>query len=124
MALSYIGKFKQSAGQLIAESKGDKRLYEEFRKNVPEGAIVSVFMDVHDPNEKSLGQLAKVHKQIRELAAFTGNTFDEMKKEVKRKAGFAIGEWYSSFEYHSKDEINLAIQAATEIGEIVGCYVG
>lgn len=123
MAGTFIGRFIQKSGQLTAETVRDKHLHEQFRKTIPEGAVVEIFMDIADPNEKTLSQLAKVHKQIRELAGFTGNTFSEMKIQVKEKAGLCIRGTCRSFTDCSVDELNLAIQAAKEIGEFVGCYV-
>lgn len=124
MTGSFTGKFIKKEGVLRAANIRDITLYELFGRGLPEGVEVEVYMNVVDPNEKSLSQLAKVHKQIRILAESTGDTFQDMKRSVKEKAGLCIDGTCKSFEGCSSAELSLAIQAATEIGEFVGCYVG
>lgn len=72
----------------------------------------------------SLGQLAKIHAMIRDLSMYTGMTFGAMKLEVKKKAGLVLPAFgkptVRSFGTCSYDELGLAVQAAIEIGELVG----
>jgi hypothetical protein len=54
---------------------------------------------------------------IRELAAESGHTFDEMQTLVKMKAGLCWEDHCKSFGDCSSEELNLAIQAVIEIGD-------
>lgn len=123
MIRSYLGRFIQENGQLVPKTVKDRLNHNNFRRGIPEGSEVEIFMDIADPNEKTNGQLAKIKKQIRELANFTGNTFDEMQNDVKNAAGLCVNGTCRSFADCSVDEVGLAIQAAKKIGEFVGCYV-
>jgi len=77
-------------------------------------------------------QLAKVHALIRELAHCTGNEFEDVKLEVKRKAGLTVKskdsegkliEYVKSFADCSKEQLSMAIEACILIGEEVGCIL-
>ena len=108
-------------GILQFKSNLEKKTYEEFISNLPEGSQADIFISTDASGKSTNNQLAKVHKSIRDLAAFTGATFEEMKVEVKRKAGLYSGPAsFKSFADCSKEEINLAIQAAIEIGDFTG----
>ena len=90
-------------------------------------AMFEVIKDDH-----SLVQLAKVHALIRELAHCTGNDFEDVKLEVKRKAGLTVkskdGEGKSielvkSFADCSKEQLSMAIQTCIDIGAEFGCIL-
>jgi hypothetical protein len=123
MAGTFIGRFKWEKGRMVGERVEDERGFNEFKSTIPEGHIVQMFMEISDPNEKSLSQLAKIHAMTRQLAIHNGETFAAMKIEVKQKAGMCINNTCKSFSDYTTDELNLAIKAAAEIGEFVGCYV-
>jgi predicted DNA-binding antitoxin AbrB/MazE fold protein len=83
-------------------------------------------------DDHSLVQLAKVHALIRELAHCTGNEFEDVKLEVKRKAGLTVKakdsegkplEYVKSFADCSKEQLSMAIEACILIGEDVGCIL-
>ena len=61
---------------------------------------------------------------IREIANELGYTFEEVKLQVKRKSGLCFMknnvEHCKSFAKCDKEELNLAIQAAIEIGDFAG----
>jgi hypothetical protein len=120
---TFIGRFNWDRGRFVGEGVKDERHFEMFKSTIPEGHIVQMYMEIVDPNEKSLSQLAKIHTMIRQLAIHAGETFDEMKKNVKDKAGLAINGNYRSFTDCTTDELNLAIRAAVEIGEFIECFV-
>jgi hypothetical protein len=71
-------------------------------------------------SDHSYAQLSKVHKLIRELAGYTGMSFDEIKDEVKKRAGLYTDTALKSFADCSKDELSLAIQSCIEIGDDIG----
>lgn len=102
----------------IVNELGQARL-REFVKTLEEGQELSVTYEVVN-STGSYGQLAKVHKCIRELAGFTGDTFEDMKLQVKIRSGLCTGNDCKSFADCSTDELSLAIQAAIEIGDLVG----
>lgn len=90
-----------------------------FVKSLEEGEVVDVTYEVVTDN-KSYAQLSKVHKCIREIASFTGMTVEEVKTQVKLRSGLCSGTDCKSFADCSKEEISLAIQAALEIGDLIG----
>lgn len=122
----YHGQLVKHEGKLEHFSSGSAAKYKEFLASLEEGQVVDHFMDAN-VDTGTLPQLAKIHKCIRELAKDTGNTFEDMKLEVKQKAGLCIkkeigGDMYmvcKSFSKCSKDELGLAIQALIELGDMI-----
>jgi hypothetical protein len=90
-----------------------------FVKYLDEGQVVSLTYEVITA-DKSYAQLSKLMKCIREVATYTGDTFESVKHEVKLRSGLCIDGQCRSFADCSKDEMSLAIQAIIEIGDIVG----
>jgi len=90
-----------------------------FIKGLQEGETVMVTYEVQTADH-SYAQLSKLHKCIRELASFTGDTFEDMKLQVKLRAGLCTDTNCKSFSECSKEELSMAIQASLEIGELVG----
>jgi hypothetical protein len=123
----FTSTFRKKDKKLILSKIGEKAKYEAFVENLPEGAVVDVYMEINT-NSGSLAQLAKVHKCIRVLANDLGYNFEDMKMLVKDKAGLVTkrtveGKQYmdwKSFGNCSKEDLNLAIQACIEIGDHVG----
>jgi len=120
--------FIKKDGQLIPASEGDAAKFKLYAMSVKEGDSVEVYMSLLQNNDKTLGQLAKVHALVRELSNFTGHTFDEMKAEIKERAGLYVitgtrpsDRQYKSFAECSKDEISRAIETCIEIGHMLGC---
>lgn len=83
-------------------------------------------------SDHSLVQLAKVHALIRELSHCTGNEFEDVKLEVKRKAGLTVRskdsqgnpiELVKSFADCSKDQLSMAIESCIQIGTEFGCIL-
>lgn len=120
-------QFIKKDGQLVPASAQDTTRLQLFSMSIKEGEKLDVFLSVSSPADKSLGQLAKVHAMIREIARETGHTFDEIKDEVKRKAGLYLvtgtrseDKEFKSFAECSKDELSKAIESCLEIGYILG----
>lgn len=127
MNINFFGRLKKENGELIYINPKDNILYGEFKKNLPEGAIIELYVEeVHD--DANLAQLAKVHAMIRELANFTGDTPANMKLIVKEKSGLCLSRNLEGKEYFlcksfgdaSKEELSSAIQVCIEIGEKIG----
>ena len=113
---------KDFGGVYVGVNKAvGKHHYEVFHDE--DGARVEVFIGVQD-GKGSNPQLARVHAMIREIASELGYTFEEVKLQVKRKAGLCFVknnvEHCKSFAKCDKEELNLAIQAAMEIGDFSG----
>lgn len=123
-----IVKFIKKDGQLVPASESDAGKLKLFTMSLKEGVDVEVYLSMTNNVDKTAGQLAKVHALIRELAAFTGHTFEEMKDEIKRKAGLFVitgtrssDKQLKSFGECSKEEISAAIESCIEVGHMLGC---
>ena len=90
-----------------------------FVKGLQDGDTVLITYEVQTADH-SYAQLSKLHKCIRELANYTGDTFEDMKLQVKLRAGLCTDTNCKSFSECSKEELSMAIQATMEIGELVG----
>jgi hypothetical protein len=124
------GKLIKKKGRLEFASLALSKQFELFVSKVEEGQIVEFFYEAtHD--DGTLPQLAKLHVIIKHLSTHTGETVENMKLLVKDKAGLCISREVAGKEYFlaksfgdcSRDELSLAIQAAMEIGELVGFIV-
>lgn len=119
--------FEKKNGVVVSSSEKDELLYRSFLKDLPEGKKVEVYLSVVESEEASLGKKARIHAMIRNLASFTGESFDETKKMVKIKAGLYRVSGKSrdeiellSFGKCSDEQLALAIQTCFEMGLIVG----
>jgi hypothetical protein len=90
-----------------------------FIKGLEEGETVVITYEVQT-SDASYAQMSKVHKHIRELANYTGDSFEDMKLQVKLRAGLCNNSDCKSFADCSKEELAMAIQASIEIGDLVG----
>jgi hypothetical protein len=110
-------------GKLHFPIKAFETKYNKFLKEMPDGVRIELFIGVQD-GKGSNPQLARVHAMIREIANEIGHTFEEVKLQVKRKAGLCFVknnvEHCKSFGKCDKEELNLAIQACLEIGDFSG----
>jgi len=110
-------------GKISYPIPADKKRFQNFLKETPEGSNVELFISVSD-GKGSNAQLAKIHAMCRQLANDVGYTFEEMKLQVKRKAGLCFmrnnTEYCKSFAKCDAEDLNLAIQACLEIGDFSG----
>ena len=109
-------KLTKENGRLIHKDASDASLYKIFMEALEEGQTVDVFFDAHVDNG-TYAQISKLKVSIRELANESGDSFEEMQNIVKEKAGLCWEGHYKSFGDCSIEELNLAIQAAVEIGD-------
>lgn len=123
-------KYIVKDGQLYPASQADESRIKLFNKSLVEGEQIELYFSKVNGAEKTLGQLAKVHAHIRDIAMFSGNSFDAVKEEVKRKAGLYVitgtsssDKVLKSFADCNKEELSTAIQACIEIGDLVGFYI-
>jgi len=110
-------------GKLDFPLKANKTRLDNFLSNLPDGARLEVFIGA-TTKKGSNAQLARLHAMIRELANAIGYTFEKIKLQVKRKAGLCFTknnvEYCKSFAECDHADLNLAIQAAIEIGDFNG----
>jgi len=109
-------KLTKENGRLIHKDASDASLYKIFMEALEEGQTVDVFFDAHVDNG-TYAQISKLKVSIRELANESGDSFEEMQNIVKEKAGLCWENHCKSFGDCSIEELNLAIQAAVEIGD-------
>lgn len=124
--VNYIKK----EGQLVPASDRDAGALKLFNMSIKDGETIEVYLTKTDGKDKTMGQLAKIHSMIRQIASFTGNDFDDIKDEVKRKAGLykvtGTEEHQTelkSFAQCSKDELSTAIEMCVQLGHLVGYYL-
>jgi len=117
-------------GQLVLASDRDAGALKLFNMAIKDGDVIEVYLTKTDGQQKTVGQLAKVHKMIRDLANFTGDNFEDMKDEVKRRAGLYVitgpeekNTELKSFADCSKDELSAAIEICVQLGHLVGYYM-
>ena len=110
--------------------KEEQKFYRMLHALKPGNRVSAMYEVIKD--DHSLVQLAKVHALIRELAHCTGNEFEDVKLEIKRKAGLTVKskdsegkpiEMVKSFADCSKDQLSMAIQACIELGTEFGCIL-
>ena len=110
-------------GDLHFPIKAQGTRYKNFLKQFPDDTRIEIFIGAND-EKATAPQLARIHAMCREIANDIGYTFEEIKLQVKRKAGLCFTkngtEYCKSFGKCDKMELNLAIQAALEIGEFNG----
>ena len=129
MSKYYTGLLKKTSTGLVYSKKADETKYNHFIESLPADSLVEVYME-HQRDDGTLAQLAMVHAMIRELAVFIGETFEDMKLLVKRRAGLCIvrevsGEQFiecKSLGKCNKEELSLVIEAIKEIGRMMNFY--
>lgn len=117
--------FIKKDGKLIPASDQDAGKLNLFTKSIAEGETIEMYLSQATKSDKTIGQLAKVHASIRELAHFTGHEFEEIKDMIKVKAGLysVEGGELKSFSNCSKQELGAAIEACISIGHEIGYYI-
>jgi len=104
-------KMVKKNGKITYEDEKSRLAYDIFVSKLPENQKLEMYIDLADADH-SKAQLAKVHACIRELAAESGYTFDDMKLLIKSASGLEN----KSFADCSKSELMLAIEACIQIG--------
>lgn len=124
--MHFTSRYVKRDGKLFTLSPKDGKAYQLFINELEEGAVVEMYMSV-EGSGGSLSQLAKIHAMCRTLANHVGETFEDMKLLIKQQAGLVnqVGDniMVKSFASCTRDELNMAIQAAIEIGQRVNCLV-
>lgn len=119
----FTGHLIKRSGKLVYESPTDVKKYDDFIKKFDEEQHITVFFEANK-DDATLAQIAKAKVCIREIASYTGDSFDTVERRVKRKSGLSIrleedGEVFlitKSFANCSKEELGLAIETIIEMG--------
>lgn len=122
----FSGHLIKSNGKLVYELSSKAMDYDAFIKKYDEGQKFHVFFEANK-DDATLLQISKVKVCIRELATYSGDSFDTVERRVKRKSGLSIrleedGEIFlitKSFANCSKEELGLAIEAVIEMGDFL-----
>lgn len=117
----FIAKMIRTAdGKLIYKNPRDKILFKEQVESLRVGQIVEIVIDFSRDNA-TLSDIAKVHAMIGEISVETGDDFEDVKVQVKKRAGlFKINEELKSFADASDEDLKKAIKAARSIAEFIG----
>lgn len=117
---------RKSGDRMVYGNPAHEKLYRIFVDSLEEGHSAQVFFDA-SKDDGTLAQLAKIKVCIRELAKYTGNTFEDTEIEIKKASGLCIvreidGEkylWVKSFGDCSKSDLSLAIQTIIQKGDFL-----
>ena len=119
---AFTGLLRKNGELLEFVSPKDEAKYKVFKSSVPDGTLVETYWEIQT-DDGSLAQLAKIHAMLRELCHHTGDTFEDMKLIIKKRAGICVQKELdgSKFLYCkslgdcSKQELSLVIQAIQEV---------
>lgn len=122
----YTGLLRKNGISLDYVNQSDKIAYGYFLESIPDGQLIEVYMEKQS-DDGTLAQLAKVHAMIRELATHIGETFEDMKLLVKKRAGLCIEKeiegsrflYCKSLGKCNKQELALCIEAMKQIGDSI-----
>jgi len=122
-----IIRFAIKEGQLVPANSVEDAKYKLFLKTLREGDTIEAFMNLNKA-DKTLSQVAYAHVLIRELANYTGHSFEEMKILIKEKTGLCVKTpesrtIYKSLGDCSKNELSNVIETCLQLGNDIGCYL-
>jgi len=122
-----IIRFAIKEGQLVPANSIEDAKYKLFLKTLREGDTIEAFMNLNKA-DKTLSQVAYAHVLIRELANYTGHSFEEMKVLIKEKTGLCVKTpesrtVYKSLGDCSKNELSNVIETCLQLGNDIGCYL-
>lgn len=122
----FTGTLKKRGTGLVYVTEAQEVSFRLFKDSLKEDSLVEVFMEIQK-DDGTLAQLAKIHSMIRELCNHTGDTFEDMKLIIKKRAGLCIQKeldgstflYCKSFGDCSKEQLSLAIQAIFEVSVLL-----
>lgn len=116
--VTFETQFKKINGKLVYVRPVEDSLFKKFVDSIPEGSIVNGAFDAGTLGKNS--QLARLHKNIRKIADETGAAPLDVKKDVKKEAGFCINGECKSFGDMNTEELNACMETTIRLGEFVG----
>jgi hypothetical protein len=119
---------KKKDGKLIIDDKLATEQYRIFLMSLKEGDKLDVLFEVK-AEDNTKAQLAKIHVCIKEMADETGNTVEDMKRQVKDECGMSYKnekgkKVYESFAGCSKKELSNVIETIIQMGRFIGMTFG
>ena len=123
---AFAGLLKKKGDVFEFVSVKDDAKYKIFKTSIPEGSLVETYMEIQS-DDGTLAQLAKIHAMIRDLCSHTGDTFEDMKLIIKKRAGICVEKeldgtrflYCKSLGDCSKQELSLVIQSIQEVSQIL-----
>jgi len=123
---AFTGILKKNGDLLEFAASKDDAKYRMFKASIPDGSLVETYMEIQT-DDGSLAQLAKIHAMIRDLCHHTGDTFEDMKLIIKKRAGICVEKeldgsrflYCKSLGDCSKQELSLVIQAIQEVSQLL-----
>jgi hypothetical protein len=119
----------QPDGTLVPESAEDIGKLKMFAMGIPkEKEFLIPHLDAYitlvlNKDDKTAGQLAKVHALIRDISNSTGHSFQEIKEIIKQRAGLMTSSEFKSFADCNKKEMSDAIEQCITLGNELGIYL-
>lgn len=118
-----IKMYKDQTGKMVTSTVADKKLYQRFIEDMQPGQELEVHFSYVLDNG-TYAQLSKLHVSIREIANYTGHSFDDVKALVKARAGFSFttanSDITKSFSDMSKEELSSCIEETMRMGTELG----
>lgn len=118
----HVAKFKKQNGKLILINEKEKLKYQNYLNKIKENEEVEIVI-FEGSNKKLSSKITYIHSYIQKIAIESGDSFDNVKKEVKRQSGLTIKEneqdseeYFRSFSSCSFDELELVINTCRSIG--------
>lgn len=114
---------KKVDGKLVITGAGNQIRYDMFVDSLGENQSIEV---THEPihGDVSYSQLSKIHKCIRIISQETGDSFEEIKKQIKEKAGlYSKVEHLKSFGGMSKEEASKVIETIMEVATFLNINI-
>lgn len=117
----FIAKMiRTAAGKMEYVNPRDKLLFKEHVNSLRVSQVVEIVIDFSRDNA-TLSDIAKIHAMIGEISKETGDDFEDVKIQVKKRAGlYKINEELKSFSDASDEDLKEAIKAARSIGDFLG----
>ena len=117
-------------GKFSYSKTSDEALYKRMMSETPEDAKITAMFEISS-QDGTMGQLAKLHASIRQLALHLGYDFEDMKTYIKHISGFVTTKMIEgkqitrikSFADCSKEELAFAIQTCINFGNTVNCLL-
>lgn len=121
-------RFIKKGNSIVYIYPSDEVLYNKTIKELPEGTRLTAMFEMSS-QDGTMGQLAKLHACIRQLALHLGYDFVDMKTYIKSISGFITTKLIAgkeisrikSFGDCSKEELGFAIQMCIQFGQTVNC---
>lgn len=117
-------------GKFTYCKSSDEALYKKMISETPDDAKIVAMFEIAS-QDGTIGQLSKLHANIRQLALHLGYDFEDMKTYIKHISGFVTTKMIEgkkitrvkSFADCSKEELSFAIQSSITFGNKVNCLL-